>query len=119
MCTATFVLKQGKAQAPTMTDLVVLLLLELAMPSLTCFPQRSSQMTSVIVQASFSKSAGPTEVDFLEKASREQELEKQLHANLEEDNCLFTQFCDEAKNQVGNVDLAMHDRCGVSCRWFR
>ncbi|KAK9865424.1 hypothetical protein WJX84_004522 [Apatococcus fuscideae] len=61
---------------------------------------RARQSLISRLQASFSKSAGPTEVDILEKASREQELEKQLQANLEEDNSLFTQFCDEAKIQI-------------------
>ena len=47
------------------------------------------------------RSTGLTEVDSLELASNEQELEKQLHANLEEDNSLFMHFCNRVKGEVG------------------
>ncbi len=52
------------------------------------------------MQDSLSQCVHPSENETLKKAISEQEMLKQIHQNLEEDNSLFTQLCDKTKLEV-------------------
>ncbi len=57
------------------------------------------------LQASQSDSGSVTVTDILRKAGSDQELLKELNANLEEDQGLFLQFCDKTKGEVSILSM--------------
>lgn len=54
--------------------------------------------------------------ELLRKAGSDQELLKQLNANLEEDQGLFLQFCDKTKGEVCLPLLSLHVHATMHAR---
>ena len=56
-------------------------------------------------QESQSEAGALTVTEVMKRAGSNQELLKQLNANLEEDQGLFMQFCDKTKGDVSSIAL--------------